>query len=233
MDLRLINICRALDYQFRRPEFLEEALMHSSACTARGRGAASSKPRTSNERLEFLGDRVLGLTVAEMLFFHFNKENEGALARRHAALVRREALARVAITLGLDDALVMSKGEEDGGGRQNPTILADACEAILGAVYADGGLDVARTIVRRHWEPLMAESITPPKDAKTGLQEWAQGRGKPLPVYETLGAEGPQHDPIFLVSVSVEGFAPLTGRGASKRVAEQAAASAMLEKVTK
>ncbi|MTJ82419.1 MAG: ribonuclease III [Telmatospirillum sp.] len=233
MELRLNNISRALGYQFRRLDLLEEALTHSSACPARGRGGASGKARASYERLEFLGDRVLGLTVAEMLFFHFPKENEGALARRHAALVRREALARVAETLGLPDALVMSKGEEDSGGRQNPTILADACEAVLGAVYADSGLDSARTIVQRLWEPLMAESVTPPKDAKTGLQEWAQGRGKPLPVYQTLGVEGPQHDPVFLVSVSVEGFPPLTGRGASKRVAEQAAATAMLEKVTK
>jgi ribonuclease-3 len=103
----------------------------------------------------------------------------------------------------------------------------------LGAVYADGGLEAAVTIVRRHWEPMMAESVTPPKDAKTALQEWAQGRGKPLPVYQTLGMEGPQHDPLFLISVTVEGFEPVTGRGASKRVAEQAAATAMLEKVTK
>ncbi len=233
MDQRLNDISRALDYRFRRPEMLEEALTHSSACPARGRGGASVRPRVAYERLEFLGDRVLGLSVAEMLFYRFPQENEGALARRHAALVRREALARVAMTLGLDAALIMSKGEEEGGGRQNPTMLADACEAVLGAVYADGGLEVAARIVRRHWEPLMAESVTPPKDAKTGLQEWAQGRGKPLPVYQTLGMEGPQHDPIFLISVTVEGYAPVTGRGASKRVAEQAAATAMLEKVTK
>jgi len=233
MDPRLNDICRALDYRFRQPDMLEEALTHSSACLVRGRGGVSGKPRAAYERLEFLGDRVLGLAVAEMLFFRFPQENEGALARRHAALVRREALARVAMILGLDSALVMSKGEEDSGGRQNPTMLADACEAILGAVYADGGLEAAVTIVRRHWEPMMAESVTPPKDAKTALQEWAQGRGKPLPAYQTLGMEGPQHDPIFLISVTVEGFEPVTGRGASKRVAEQAAATAMLEKVTK
>lgn len=234
MDQRLSDISRALDYRFRRPEMLEEALTHSSACPARGgRGGASGRPRVAYERLEFLGDRVLGLSVAEMLFYRFPQEAEGALARRHAALVRREALARVAMTLGLDNALIMSKGEEDGGGRHNPTMLADACEAVLGAVYADGGLEAAARIIHRHWEPLMAEAVTPPKDAKTGLQEWAQGRGKPLPVYQTLGMEGPQHDPLFLISVTVEGFAPVTGRGASKRVAEQAAATAMLEKVAK
>jgi ribonuclease-3 len=233
MDPRLNDISRALDYRFRHPEMLEEALTHSSACPARGRGGSVGRVRVAYERLEFLGDRVLGLAVAEMLFYRFPQENEGALARRHAALVRREALARVAMTLGLDAALIMSKGEEDSGGRQNPTMLADACEAVLGAVYADGGLEPASLIVRRHWEPLMAESVTPPKDAKTGLQEWAQGRGKPLPVYQTMGMEGPQHDPIFMISVTVEGFDPVTGRGASKRVAEQAAATAMLEIVTK
>lgn len=233
MDSRLNDISRALDYRFCRPELLEEALTHSSACPARGRSNPSARPRVAYERLEFLGDRVLGLAVAEMLFYTFPHEAEGALARRHAALVRREALARVAATLGLDAALIMSKGEEEGGGRHNPTMLADACEAVLGAVYADGGLAAAVTIIRRHWEPLMAESVTPPKDAKTGLQEWAQGRGKPLPVYQTLGMEGPQHDPLFMISVTVEGYAPVTGRGASKRVAEQAAAAAMLEKVTK
>jgi ribonuclease-3 len=233
MDPRLEEVCGALDYRFRRPALLEEALTHSSAVPARGRGGAAGRSKVAYERLEFLGDRVLGLSVAEMLFHRFSEENEGALARRHAALVRREALARVAVVLGLDRALVMSKGEEEGGGRHNPTILADACEAILGAVFADGGLDAARRIVLEHWEPMMEESVTPPKDAKTGLQEWAQGRGKPLPVYKTLGMEGPQHDPSFLVSVCVEGFAPVTGQGASKRTAEQVAAQAMLEKVTK
>ena len=233
MDQRLNDICRALDYRFRQPDRLEEALTHSSACPARGRGTASGRPRVAYERLEFLGDRVLGLAVAQMLFDRYPQENEGALARRHAALVRREALARVALTLGLDAVLVMSKGEEESGGRQNPTMLADSCEAVLGAVFADGGLDAAVAIVKRYWEPLMAEAVTPPKDAKTGLQEWAQGRGKPLPVYRTVGVEGPQHDPIFLISVTVEGFEAITGRGASKRVAEQAAAAAMLETLTK
>jgi ribonuclease-3 len=168
-----------------------------------------------------------------MLFDRFPAENEGALARRHAALVRREALARVGVILGLDAALVMSKGEEDSGGRRNPAMLADACEAVLGAVFCDGGLEPAAVIIRRHWEPLMAEAATPPKDAKTALQEWAQGRGKPLPVYEILGMEGLQHDPSFLVAVSVEGQPAVTGRGASKRVAEQMAAAALLEKVKK
>ena len=182
MDRRLTTVSRALAYQFRRPDLLEEALTHSSASPTRGSrsggGASPTEPakyRYAYERLEFLGDRVLGLVVAEMLFDQFPTENEGALARRHAALVRREALARVAIILGLDGALIMSKGEEESGGRRNPAMLADACEAVLGAVYGDGGLEPAGAIIRRHWEPLMAEAATPPKDAKTALQEWAQG----------------------------------------------------------
>jgi len=226
MDERLNTLGRALDYRFRRIELLDEALTHPSVAAGR-----NGKRRTDYERLEFLGDRVLGLVVADMLFQRFPSENEGALARRHAALVCRESLARVALIIGLDRALLVSKGEDDSGGRANPSMLADCCEAVLGAVYADGGLDPAARIVRRHWEPLMGESATPPKDAKTALQEWAQGLGKPLPVYETLGSEGPPHDPKFLVSVRIDGFEPMNGRGSSKRVAEQAAAVAMLEKV--
>ncbi len=223
---RVVQVSQALEYRFRRTELLEDALTHPSA--SQGRGV---KRRTAYERLEFLGDRVLGLVVAEMLFRHFPEENEGALARRHAALVRREALARVAAVLGIDQTLLLSKGEEEGGGRHNPSMLADACEAVLGAVFADGGLEPAARIIRRHWQVMMSESATPPKDAKTALQEWAQGQGKPLPRYETLGIEGPPHDPKFLVAVTVDGLAPVTGRGASKRAAEQVAAAALLGRV--
>ena len=200
-------------------DLLEDALTHPGASLKR-----SAVRRAAYERLEFLGDRVLGLVVAELLFQSFPKENEGHLARRHAGLVRREALARIARDLSIDTALVVGSGDV---GSITPTMLADACEAVLGAVYADGGLAPAATIIRRHWTPLMAEATLPPKDAKTGLQEWAQGRGLPLPQYTLLGTEGPAHNPEFLVSVSVEGHDPMTARGASKRVAEQAAAQAL------
>src|SRR5208337_2886642 len=121
---------------------------------------------------------------------------------------------------------------EDGADSSaTPTMLADACEAVLGAIYADSGLEEAARIVRRHWEPLMDLAVTPPKDAKTALQEWAQGRGKPLPVYHTVGTDGPSHQPRFLVQVLVEGLDPVTATGTSKRAAEKAAATAMLEKV--
>ncbi|WP_096702109.1 ribonuclease III [Magnetospirillum sp. 15-1] len=215
-----------LGHVFGRPELLTQALTHPSM--QQGRRSKTSDPY---ERLEFLGDRVLGLVVAEMLFNRFPAEAEGALARRHAALVRREAVARVANEIGLGRHLVLAKGEDDAGGRGNPGILADACEAVIGALYADAGFAMAATFVRSRWESLMEEALAPPKDAKTGLQEWAQGRGKPLPAYRVLGQEGPPHEPIFLIEVSVEGVGSAVGRGASKRVAEQAAAGALLEQV--
>ncbi|KIL98729.1 Ribonuclease III [Paramagnetospirillum magnetotacticum MS-1] len=212
-----------LGHAFARPELLSQALTHPS--TQQHRRSQGSDPY---ERLEFLGDRVLGLVVAEMLFLRFPDEAEGALARRHAALVRREAVARIANEIGLGRHLVLAKGESDAGGRTNPGILADACEAVIGALYADAGFAVAAAFVRSRWEPMMEEALAPPKDAKTGLQEWAQGRGKPLPAYKMLGQEGPPHEPTFLMEVSVEGVGSAVGRGASKRVAEQAAAKLLL-----
>lgn len=226
MERRIEDLCSRLGHAFSRPALLKDALTHPSASLSRhGRG------RGTYERLEFLGDRVLGLIIADMLLATFPEENEGALARRHAALVRREALARVAESIGLGDCILLSKGEEDSGGRSNPAILADACEAVIGALYADGGLAVGAAFVRRHWEPLMIESLKPPKDAKTALQEWAQGLGKPLPTYELKGTKGPQHDPLFEVAVHVDGVEPAIGYGSTKRAAEQAAAGALMEKV--
>ncbi|CAA7618060.1 ribonuclease III [Magnetospirillum sp. UT-4] len=221
------DLAERLGHRFVRPELLEQALAHPSL--AQGRSPRRAPPY---ERLEFLGDRVLGLAVAEMLFLRFPSEPEGALARRHAALVRRETLARVAEDLGIGDHLDLSRGEDEAGGRTNPGTLADACEAVIGALFADGGFDAAALLVRRAWTPLMEEAASPPKDAKTALQEWAQGRGRPLPAYTTLGTEGPPHEPRFLVSVFVEGVGDATGSGPSKRVAEQAAAAALLERVT-
>lgn len=228
MASRLHDLARRLDHTFAKPELLTQAVTHPSVLQGRG-----PRKATPYERLEFLGDRVLGLVVADMLFFRYPSEPEGALARRHAALVRRESLARVAAEIGLAQYLVLSKGEEDAGGRSNPALLADACEAVIGALFADAGFAVAQNFVRAMWAPLMEESAAPPKDAKTALQEWAQGLGRKLPVYRTVGTEGPPHDPIFLISVEVEGVDPVAAKGASKRIAEQAAAAAMLEKVTK
>jgi ribonuclease III, bacterial len=228
MASRLQELAKRLGHRFTRPDLLTQAVTHPSVLQGRG-----PRKATPYERLEFLGDRVLGLVVADMLFTRFPAEPEGALARRHAALVRREALARVAEQIELPGHLILSKGEEDAGGRANPGLLADACEAVIGALFADAGFESAQAFVRAMWAPLMEESTAPPKDAKTALQEWAQGRGKKLPVYRTVGTEGPPHDPIFLISVEVEGVDPVAAKGASKRTAEQAAATAMLEKVSK
>jgi len=215
-----------LGYSFTDPQLLVQALTHPSL-------QPGSAGRGPYERLEFLGDRVLGLVVAEMLYHRFPTENEGALARRHAALVRRESLARIAQQIGLGPALSLSRSEEETGGRNNMGTLADACEAVLGAMYADGGLAPVSDMIRRLWTPLMSEMAAPPKDAKTALQEWAQARALGLPVYTTQAVEGPPHNPDFLIAVAIDGATSATGRGPSKRAAEQAAAANLLEHLSK
>ncbi len=216
---------RRLGHAFRDPDLLAEALTHASMA-----GQIGLQMRT-NERLEFLGDRVLGLIVADLLITMFPRESEGMLARRHAALVRREALAEVAEAVGLDARLRMAPGEAESGGRANPGLLADACEAVIAALYLDGGFAAAAAFVRRHWRPLAERDSRPPKDAKTGLQEWAQGRGLSLPTYTEVGRVGPAHAPRFRMQVRVDGRAPAVGEGPSKRVAEHAAAQAMLDAI--
>ncbi len=214
-----------LQHHFENPELLRQALTHSSA--ASGRGAADY------QRLEFLGDRVLGLIVSDLLYKRFTEEAEGDLARRLASLVRRETLAEVAAGLGLGRHIVLAKAEAEAGERDNPALLADACEAVIGALYLDGGLAAARAFVEPLWTPLLEAEPRPPQDAKTALQEWAQGRGLPLPEYREVGREGPAHQPLFTVEVSVRDRAPAVGEGRSKRLAEQAAAEALLESLTK
>ena len=218
---RLAKAACILDHRFARPELLEEALIHSSAKLG----------RRSFERLEFLGDRVLGLIVADMLLEGFPQEEEGPLAKRFAALVSRGALAQIAARLDIGALVHLSRGEEDSGGRDNPSLLADALEALLGALYLDGGLAPAESFIRRHWSDLMKAAGQPPEDSKTRLQEWAQAAGRPLPVYTTIGEEGPAHDPVFEVEVSVTGHPAVSGRGRSKRAAEQSAAGALLDGV--
>jgi ribonuclease-3 len=211
-----------LDHRFENPALLSQALTHSSAVETRPGGPLSY------ERLEFLGDRVLGLIVADMLLERFPCEPEGALARRHAFLVSREALAEVARGLELGSYIKVSRGEAESGGRENPALLADVCESLIGALYRDGGLEAARRFVTPRWSPLLTQDRKPPRDAKTGLQEWAQARGLPLPVYKETAREGPAHDPRFTVSVTIQGFEPVAGTGRSKRLAEQDAARRMM-----
>lgn len=219
--LSLEALTARLGHEFAQPERLQRALTHRSAAQEAGLPV-------DNERLEFLGDRVLSLVVADLLMARFPAESEGDLSRRHAALVRRETLARIARETEIDTELLLSRTEEDGGGRENPALLADVCEAIIGALYADGGLDAARRFIESQWPRLMEENPLPPQDAKTALQEWAQGSGRPLPRYREIARKGPAHAPVFTVEVEVAGSSPARGEGASKRVAEQAAAAAML-----
>jgi ribonuclease-3 len=217
----LAALAARLGHDFAEPDLLARALTHSSRA-----GSAAE----SYERMEFLGDRVLGCLVAELLYRRFPGENEGALGKRFAALVRREALAEVAGPAGLDlgPHLRLSRGEEDSGGRENPATLADACEAVIAALYLDGGLEAARRLVEPIWQPLLQADVTPPQDPKTRLQEWAQSLGLPLPRYAEVARSGPDHAPVFTLRVELAEGRTAQGEGRSKRIAEQAAAEAML-----
>ena len=215
----------ALGYKFKSVPLLERALTHSSV-----RGADAK--RGDNERLEFIGDRVLGLAIAEMLHLAHPDANEGDTARRYNVLVRGEACARIARKLGVGAHLIMSASETENGGRDKDNILADAIEAVLGAVFLDGGFLKARDCVARIWEETGPAQTTPVSaDPKSALQEWAQGRGLALPRYTALARSGPDHAPQFTTEVRVAGQPPAQGSGSSKRTAEQAAASAMLAAV--
>jgi ribonuclease III len=218
----------ALGYRFGSTALLDQALTHSSVSLKRS--TASSGRGGSYERLEFLGDRVLALVIAEMLLGAYPKEAEGALARRHAELVRKETLAEVAVEIDLARHIRLPPIEEPAA-RSNPSLLADVCEAVIAAIYLDGGLAPARAFVERHWAPRMAAALAPPKDPKTALQEWAQGSGRKLPVYCLVKAEGPPHQPLFTVSVAVDGVPERSASGASKRQAEMAAAALLLQDV--
>ncbi len=220
-----------LGHEFARPDLLREALTHRSAVHRSAPGSGSkgpgSKASASNERLEFMGDRVLGLLVAEWLVERYPREQEGELGRRLAQLVSQPVLASVAEEIGLGVALSVAPGEARAGVKQRATVLADALEAALGALYLDGGLDRARDFIRRAWAEVMAAQASPPKDSKTALQEWMQARGTDLPVYVEASRSGPPHAPEFVVTVTAGGLTG-TGRAGSKRGAEQRAAQDLL-----
>ena len=212
-----------LGHRFARAGLLEEALTHRSALRA------GTAPR-SNERLEFVGDRVLGLVVAEWLAERFPDEEEGALGRRLAALVAQPTLAEIAEQVGLPALLSVAPGEARAGVKRQATVLADALEALIGALYLDAGMGAPRDFIRRHWGGAMAAQAAPPKDAKTALQEWAQARGMDLPYYEVAGRSGPPHAPRFTVRVTV-GDSSGTGEAGAKRAAEQNAAADLLARL--
>ncbi len=209
---------------FRNPALLARALTHSED-PAKGRG-----PARDYERLEFLGDRVLGLVVAEELFRRFPDEGEGLLARRLNQLVRRETCAEVARGLRLQELMITARTAERKQVQASQKVLADLCESVIAAIYLDQGLEAARNFIISRWEPLFARHAEAPRDAKSALQEWAAARGLPPPAYREVARKGPDHAPQFTIAVAVEGLGEARGRGASKRAAEQAAAGRLLER---
>jgi len=211
-----------IGFRFRDPALLEQALTHISALGgARNRAA-------SYQRLEFLGDHVLGLVISDMLFRAFARADEGEMSRRLADLVRKEACAEVARSIDLGSAIRLGASEANAGGRGRAAILADACEALIGAVFVDGGYPAAAALIERLWSARMHAPARPLRDSKTVLQEWAQARGLPTPAYREIERIGPDHNPEFRVTVELPDLRPAEGLGRSKRAAEQAAAAAML-----
>lgn len=215
------DLYSATGYSFQDESLLRLALTHSSA------GAG-----TNYERLEFLGDRVLGLVIADLLYHRYPQESEGDLAKRHAALVQGRTLAQVGEALGLGDVLILSDGERAAGGHENENMLADGMEALIGAIYLDGGPEPCRKLIGHLWEDRFDTMTQPPQDPKTALQEWAQARGLALPVYELADRTGPDHAPVFTIRVTVEGAAPVEASGPSRRLAEKQAAAKLLERLS-
>ncbi len=213
------ELADVLGYRFKDKNLLLEALTHASAV---------SSDRATYQRLEFLGDRVLGLVIADILFETYTDADEGELSRRLAALVRRETCADVARAIGIGAHIWLGEGEAQTGGRRKDAILGDVCEAIIGAIYLDGGLASSRDFIERAWADRMHEESPRLKDAKTSLQEWAHIQGRGQPVYRLLSRTGPDHAPQFTISVSVSDLDPAEAMGSSKRTAEQAAAEAVL-----
>ncbi|MDR3376965.1 MAG: ribonuclease III [Ancalomicrobiaceae bacterium] len=218
-DRSIASLEQRIGHRFADRRLIERALTHTSAVSL---GA------DSYQRLEFLGDRVLALTIARMAYDAFPAADEGELARRLNALVRRETCAEVGRTLDLGSVLRLGTGEEQTGGRTKTAILGDVMEAVIAAIYLDGGFAVAFDFVARHWGERMKAARGPLRDAKTTLQEWAQGRGLPTPIYRQVARTGPDHDPEFTIAVEIAGIEGAQARGRSKREAEQASATCLL-----
>ena len=215
---RYNEIAERIGYSFRDKALLRHALTHAS----------TKRKQDDYERLEFLGDRVLGLVMAEHLFRLNPSHHEGLMSGRHSHLVRGETCAEVARGLLLRDFIVMGESERSKGLALNATVLGDVVEALIAGIYLDGGLDAAKDFVLRNWQPFIASPATNEKDAKTFLQEWALARALPIPAYRVVSRDGPEHAPSFVVEVEVGAFAPMPGSGKNKRIAEQDAAGKFL-----
>ncbi|OOY32056.1 ribonuclease III [Thioclava sp. F36-6] len=211
-----------LGHKFKRPELLARALTHSSI---------STPTRPDNQRLEFLGDRVLGLVMAEALFLGDRAASEGQMAPRFNALVRKEACADIARKIDLGAVLKLGRSEMMTGGRRKLALLGDAMEAVIAAVYLDGGFDAAKVLILRLWEDRLDSVEEDARDPKTALQEWAQARGLPPPRYEIIHRDGPDHAPNFTIEVSLENGARETAKAGSKRQGEMTAAKTLLKRL--
>lgn len=218
----LIAFQTRLGHVFAKPDLLNRAVTHSSITSAH---------RDDNQRLEFLGDRVLGLVMAEALLQADPNAPEGLLAPRYNALVRRETCADVARAIDLGAVLKLGRSEMKSGGRRKEALLADAMEAVIAAIYQDGGFEIARKAVVRLWGDRIGNVADDARDPKTALQEWAQGRGEQPPAYVEVARKGPDHQPVFTIEVRLESGQAERATAGSKRHAEQAAAKALLEKV--
>lgn len=219
-DAKLAQLEQRIGYVFKDRAMLREALTHGSVHEGK-------KVSRDYDRLEFLGDRVLGLCVAERLLAENQIDQEGEIAQRYNALVNRRACARAARAAGLGEALVLSPAEEANGGRNKEAILGDVCESMIAALYLEGGLETARAFITRFWGDAFEDVKNTPRDAKTALQEWAAAKKKHLR-YVDVAQSGPEHAPHFIIEAHVEGFEPVRGEGGSKRDAQRAAADAFL-----
>lgn len=222
VSAELSALMERLGHRFDAPDLLREAVTHSSL---------SSPTRADNQRLEFLGDRVLGLVIAEALSDSDPAASEGQLAPRFNALVRKETCAEIAREIDLGAALKMGRSEQSSGGRRKQAILADAMEAVIAAVYRDAGFEVARTMVLRLWGSRIAAAEKDARDAKTSLQEWAQARGMNPPTYAQVGRSGPDHAPMFEIEATLDNGLSARGSAENKRNAQQAAARRLLRVV--
>ncbi len=216
------DFAKRLGHSFSKPELLIEALTHSSFVTAQKR---------DNQRLEFLGDRVLGLVMAEALLADDIKAREGTLAPRYNSLVRKETCADVALDLDVGSVLKMGRSEMISGGRRKQALLGDAMEAIIAAVYLDGGFGAAQSVILKHWTKRINTVETDARDPKTALQEWAQARGYQPPKYVMISREGPDHAPMFVIEAQVENGETQKAKAGTKRHAEQMAAKELLTRL--
>ena len=208
-----------IKYKFIKPKLLKRALTHSSV---------SASPSENYERLEFLGDRVLGLAIADLLYKSFPNEQEGSLSQRLTGLVCKETVADVARILRLNEFMVVANNDI----RNNDNVLCDVCEAVIGAIHADGGTAKAIAFINCHWIEFVNKNLLPPKDTKTMLQEFAHVKGLGMPIYKLVERKGTEHKPIFFISVALKGVEPMIGEGHSKKTAEFDAAMRMLKSIS-